>query len=492
MIHSPVEEVILQSITIDKQSKTAVYLQIAQQLLYAIQRGDLLTKTSLPGTRHLSKLLKINRNTAVAVYDELASQGWVEIIANKGTFVSCQKRKGNVANKEKQYPKKTNFSLYESSNLISPYEKPDTVYTFNDGQTDIRLHNRKQYNQWYNAALQQSSFINKWNSYVLERSSFLTLQLCNYLNIHRNFYIQSKNVLVTRSSEMSLYLISQLLLKPKSVVLVGNLSNFTANMIFSQLGAKIKTVPVDENGLDITFIKENYTKNSIRLVYCNPRRHYPTCCSLSNKRRKELLELANEWGFAIIEDDFDCDFQFDTLLTPPLATEDKQGSVIYLGKIGQVLFPAFETGFIVAPENLIAEAKNYYKMIDLQGDLIKEQILAELIHQGEIHRQTNKKMLVYKERRNEMVATLKKEFGNLITFHTPTGGLALFIQFKKHISLGALAKQLKIYNIALPKHLLYQTKSICAIRLGFGHLTIDEIDYTVKNLKKAYEEILIS
>jgi GntR family transcriptional regulator/MocR family aminotransferase len=38
----------------------------------------------LPGTRIFSQLINVHRNTAVAVYDN-ASQGWVEIIANKGT-----------------------------------------------------------------------------------------------------------------------------------------------------------------------------------------------------------------------------------------------------------------------------------------------------------------------------------------------------------------------------------------------------------------------
>lgn len=487
-MNSPVENII-QSIYIDKQSKTAVYLQIAQQLTHVIQRGELPFKTVLPGTRSVSRLLHINRNTAVSVYEELASQGWIEIVANKGAFIAYQKHKKTTEIADKKYPSRTNFSLYESSNLASPYDKSTTTYTFTDGQTDIRLHQSKQYSQWYNAALQRASFFNRWNNYVYDRVSFLKVQLCNYLNVHQQFSIQPTNILITRSSEMSLYLISQLLLKPKSVVLVADLSNFKANMIFSQLEAKVETIPVDDMGLNIDYIKHNYSKNSIRMVYCNARRHYPTTATLSEKRRKDLLKVAREWNFAIIEDDFDSDFQFDTFPKPALATQDTHGTVVYLGTIGKALFPALETGFIVAPENLITEVKNYYQMIDLQGDLVKEQIVAELIHQGEMYRQTNKKLLLYKERRDAMVSALAKHFKSLVTFHKPSGGLAFFIHFKKHIPLGALAQQLKLYDISLPKHLLYQTKSICAIRLGFGHLTIEEIAFTIEKFRKAYDDV---
>lgn len=493
-MNSPAEDILQNIITIDKNNTAAVYVQIAQHIINAVQRGYFSVGTLLPGTRSLSSLLKIHRNTAVAVYDELASQGWVEIVPNKGTFVLNPIRQKPVVEnfkelKSEDYPAKTGFNFYQSAHLASPYEKVETTYTFNDGQTDIRLHADKQYNRWYNAALKRTSVIKKWNTFLFDQPSFFNTQLCNYLNATRNFHIAPKNLLTTRSTEMNLYLVAQLLLKPNDLVLVGNVSNFAANMIFNQAKASLKTIPVDENGIDVSFIKNNFTKNSIRCVYCTPQRHYPTTNSLSAQRRLQLVQLAKEYGFAIIEDDFDFDFQFDASPMPPMASADTNGQIIYLGKVGQALFPAFETGFIVAPENLITEVKNYYRMIDPQGDLIKEKILAEVIREGEMHRQVKKKILLYKARRDAMCDALNFHFDNLITFNKPNGGLALFVEFRKHISLAKLSDQILKYNVSLPKYLLYQTKNICGIRLGFGHLNIDEINHTIEILKKAYDDL---
>src|SRR5690606_38102496 len=139
----------------------AVYLQIAQQLTHVIQRGELPFKTLLPGTRSVSRLLHINRNTAVSVYEELASQCWIEIVANKGAFIAYQKHKKTTYIAEKKYLKRTNYSLYYSSNLTSPYVKSTTTYTYTDGKTVIRLLQSYQYNQCYNAALQRATFFNK-------------------------------------------------------------------------------------------------------------------------------------------------------------------------------------------------------------------------------------------------------------------------------------------------------------------------------------------
>ena len=87
MTDSPVNSLLKELIRFEKSSSTAVYIQIAQQIINAIQRGYLTKGTALPGTRVFGQLLEIHRNTAVAVHDELASQGWVEILPNKGTFI---------------------------------------------------------------------------------------------------------------------------------------------------------------------------------------------------------------------------------------------------------------------------------------------------------------------------------------------------------------------------------------------------------------------
>ena len=290
---------------------------------------------------------------------------------------------------------------------------------------------------------------------------------------------------------MSLYIVSQLLIQQKELVLVGELSNYAANMIFQQVGASIKTIPVDENGLDVDFIRKNYTKNSIRCLYVCAQRDYPTTITLSERRRTALLNLAKEYQFAIIEDDYDYDFQFDAIAKPPLASEDTNGAVIYLGKLGQSLFPSFQTGFVIAPQNIIDEAKNYLYLLDEQGDLIQEQLLSELINEGEIHRLMQKNIVIYKKRRDYIVMLLDRHFADIVEWEVPSGGLAIWLKFNPKIALVQLANAAEKIDLFLPKTILYQNKNTCAIRLGFGHLNTEELETVVIKLKMAYDALLI-
>ena len=496
MKDSPVNSLLKELIYFDKTSTTSVYIQIAQQIINAIQRSYLKEGTALPGTRIFSQLLRVHRNTAVAVYEELAAQGWVEIIPNKGTFVLFPKPKTakikaitNQVEDAYRYPKKTGFPFQTSFHLVATDTYSDAKYILNDGQPDLRLHPIHEFSKWYSASMKRKSLITKWNSSSKTKYATFENQLCNFLNATRGFHITPNNLVSTRSTEMSLYVISRLLIQRKDVVLVGNLSNYNANMIFQEVGADIKTIPTDANGLDVNYIEKHFTKGKIRCVYVCANRDYPTTNTLSAERRLQLLLLAKRYQFAIIEDDFDYDFQLEGSAMVPMASSDANGMVIYLGKLGQSLFPSFQTGFVVAPENIISEAKNYLQILDKQGDLIQEQLLSELIYEGEIHRLLKKNTVIYKKRRDYTFDCLKHYFNDLIQIKKPSGGLAIWIEFTSSISLVQLAEHVLKLDVFLPKTLLYQDKNTCAIRFGFGHLNEEEIEIVVSRLKQAYDSI---
>ncbi|MCH3883591.1 aminotransferase-like domain-containing protein [Tenacibaculum aquimarinum] len=497
MKDSPVSALFKQLIDFDKSTSQPVYIQVAQQIINAIQRGYLTKGTLLPGTRVLSQILKVHRNTAVAIYEELASQDWVEIIPNKGTFViepalktTKIKASSQKVNEAYNYASTTGFPFQKSFHLASTTQLTTSKYTINDGKPDLRLHPVHQFSRWYSAAMKRKTLIKKWNRPNESFYSLFETQLCNYLNATRNFHIKPNNLISTRSTEMSLYIVSQLLIKQNDVVLVGSLSNYAANMIFQEAGASIKTIPVDADGLDVDYIRKHFIKKSIRCIYICAHRDYPTTVTLSTERRLALLQLAKEYGFAIIEDDYDYDFQYEGSAMLPMASADANGMVIYLGKLGQSLFPSFQTGFMVAPENLISEAQNYLQLLDEQGDLIQQQMLSELINEGEIHRLMKKNIVVYKQRRDYLCELLNEHFSKIAKWKTPSGGLAIWLEFQQQISLVKLSSAAEKNDLFLPKTILYQDKNTCAIRLGFGHLEMEELTLVIKKMKNAYNKIV--
>ncbi|WP_404985466.1 PLP-dependent aminotransferase family protein [Chryseobacterium sp. M5] len=487
-MNSPVEFPYESFILINRNSEISIYMQISNQLINAIQRGVLPFGIKLPGTRALSIILNVHRNTIVAAYDELFAQGWVESLPNKGTFVigKNQEKPFQIKDFEKNnlehYPKSTGFSFKTSNILDNPFEYSDCEYIFNDGVPDIRLTQIDHHSRIYSSILKRKA--HKIGQYNQDGSEFFKKNLSQFLNLSRGLPISKNNLLITRSTEMSIYIVSEILLAEDDIVLVGELSYFSVNMIFQKAGVNIQSISIDEEGINVEEVREACKKQKIRMLYLTPHHHYPTTVTLSAKRRLELLNLANEFGFIILEDDYDYDFHYDKSPILPLASADTNGMVIYIGSFGKSLVPGFRTGFIVAPENLMIEMRKYLGIIDRQGDVLMEHVLGEMIAEGEINRYLKKSLKTYQERRDYFVSLLEQNLGEYIDFQKPSGGLAVWMKWKIPVNLMQLSRNCAQNNLFIPKTLLYQNKNLTAMRLGFGNLNLTEMDKSVEILSE--------
>ncbi|WP_291911604.1 PLP-dependent aminotransferase family protein [Chitinophaga sp. CB10] len=493
---SPVNVPFESFVQVDRASATAVYIQIANQLVNAIQRGFVPPGARLPGTRQLSDALGLHRNTIVAAYEELDAQGWVESRPNKGTYVignpdaKPRKIRGPKEAPLVQYPASTGFSFKKSSLLDNPFEHAACDYIFNDGTPDIRLTQIARLSSLYSANMKRKSNHRKLGYYNHDGSEYFKRNLSNYLNVTRGLHISTNNILITRSTEMSVYITSEILLSKGDIVLVGALSYFSVNMIFQKSGARIMPVPIDGEGIDVDAVREICSRQTIRMLYITPHHHYPTTVTLSAQRRLALLNLSAEFGFIILEDDYDYDFHYEKSPVLPLASADKNGMVVYIGAFGKSLAPGFRTGFIVAPENLMVEMRKHLGIIDRQGDVLMEQVLGEMIEEGEIHRYLKKSLKVYHERRDHFTNLLEQHLGEYLEFRQPTGGLAVWTEWKHPVNLLQLTKECAKNNLFIPKTLLYQHKRLSGMRLGFGHLTPKEATESMEILKYSLMQLL--
>ncbi len=493
-MNSPVEIPYKSFIKIDRDSEVAIYMQVTNQLINAIQRGFLPFGAKLPGTRPLSQILEVHRNTIVAVYDELFAQGWVESFPNKGTFIIGKNEEKPIKFDDfnginlKNYPKSTGFSFKKSNILDNPFEHSDCEFILNDGAPDIRLTQIDQQSRIYSSTLKRKA--HKMGHYNQDGSEFFKKHLSQYLNLSRGLPISNDNLLITRSTEMSIYIASEILLSEGDMVLVGALSYFSVNMIFQKAGVKIVTIPIDNEGINVDEVRRICQQQKIRMLYLTPHHHYPTTVTLSAQRRLELLNLASELGFIILEDDYDYDFHYDKSPILPLASADTNGMVIYIGSFGKSLAPGFRTGFIVAPEDLMMEMRKYLGIIDRQGDILMEHVLGEMIAEGEINRYLKKSLKVYQERRDKFAHLIQENFGEFIRFQKPAGGLAIWMELDVKINLMQLSRNCIQNNLFIPKTLLYQNQELTAMRLGFGNLNAQEMEKSIEILSENLNKLL--
>lgn len=75
-------------IIVDAKSKTPIYEQIKEQIIYLVGCGVLHPNDKLPSIRALAKELSLNVNTVKRAFNELESDGITYSLAGRGVFIS--------------------------------------------------------------------------------------------------------------------------------------------------------------------------------------------------------------------------------------------------------------------------------------------------------------------------------------------------------------------------------------------------------------------
>lgn len=474
-------------IPINRTIKQAIYLQITEGVIQLIKTGKLQAKTKLPGSRVLASLLAVHRNTITTAYEELEAQGWVEIIAKKGVFVHANMPKislqtfGVVDELPSQKP---NYSFIQYPFLDLPKGLPKYQLKLDDGVPDIRLAPLQALGRTYRGLLNRKWALSSLGYQDTFGELTLRKELIKYLQETRGINLTVDNIMISRGSIMGLYLATQTLVKQGDVVVVGKTNYQTVNMMFRQLGAKLYPIPVDKEGIVVEELGKLCKKQVIKAVYVASHHHHPTTVTLSAERRLQLLALAQEYQFAILEDDYDYDFHYRRNPILPLASIDKLQQVIYVGSLSKVLAPAFRVGFVIAAEAVIRQMGRFRRILDRQGDQVLEKAIAELFKLGEIQRHIRKSLGIYEQRRDTLAACLNEYLGKQIYFDKPEGGMAIWATFDKSIDLYKTTKKALKNGLHFSDGQNYAPNEN-STRLGFASLNKEELEQAVAILKKS-------
>ncbi|MFD2574219.1 PLP-dependent aminotransferase family protein [Spirosoma soli] len=479
-------------LTISKSASTPVFVQLSEQINQLIRAGTLSAGQRLPGTRQLADWLGVHRQTIVAAYDEGLAQGWLESRPGSGTYVAVHfsdvTPQALVSETANNLPnEKPGYAFAEMPFLKRPVLINQSGLRLDDGFPDIRLAPMDELSRAYRSYFRWGDPQKQFGYNDTKGHLLLREQLSIHLNETRGLRTTPDNVLITRGSIMGLHLVSQVLLQPGDIVVTGETTWAGATMNFLKAGATLLTVPVDQHGLDVEALADLCEQHgAIRMVFVTPHHHYPTTVTLRADRRIRLLQLAEQYGFAVLEDDYDYDFHYLSRPILPLASADPQGMVVYVGSLTKSVAPAFRVGYVVAPTGLIDELARLRRIIDRQGDPILEFAVGQLFKTGDLKRHFRKALRTYHARRDCFCDLLTKELPDAMQFTKPDGGMAVWARFDPAIDMNQLAERAGREGLFLSNGLSHNPpgQRLNATRLGFASSIESELEQSVAVLKK--------
>ncbi|WP_207535353.1 MocR-like pyridoxine biosynthesis transcription factor PdxR [Desertivirga arenae] len=458
-------------ITINVNCERPVYIQVADAIINAIKTGKLNRGDALPGSRQLAAKLDLNRNTIVEALDVLLAEGWLISKERKGTFIA--EDLPLIPDRKRDLPSRVQQENFPISEVI-----------FDDGLPDSRLAPISEL-----AAAYRQIFNRKGRWQLMgygDAAGDLDFRnaIIQMLNFKRGMQLSADEIFITRGSQMATYLSAHCLVCKGDYVVVENPGYKPAWLAFKNAGAELLPVGVDSEGLIIDELEELLKKHStIKAIYITPHHQFPTTVTLSLTRRLALVNLSNNYGFTIIEDDYDNEFHFGQQPLLPVSSLGNLENFIYIGTMSKIVAPALRIGYLAASKKVIAQVSELRKIIDVQGDNMMAQAVLQLINEGHIKRHLRKATLLYKNKRDFFEKVINQHLPDKVSFRKPEGGLAFWLTLKEPTSPDQLvAKLLNIgVEIISPRDFSF-AEPVNGLRLGYASLDERQLESGIKKL----------
>jgi GntR family transcriptional regulator / MocR family aminotransferase len=420
-------------IAIDRKAARPLHGQIYDAYRDAIVRGTLRPGQRVPSTRGLAAELGVSRIPVLGAYAQLMAEGYFESRAGAGTTVSLslpdQSLPGEARSVRSMATRNSTRRRRVAKRPLLPESIENPPWRRGWGPFGVGQ-----------VAADQFPF-RVWNSLVARHSRGIGAKaldyghpkglknlrevLASYLRTARGVICEAKQIMIVSGSQQALDISVRVLLEAGNRVWVEDPGYRYARHVFALNGCRVVPVPVDNEGLNVAAGIRRYPEARAALV--TPSHQYPLGVTLSASRRLQLLDWAARSGSWILEDDYDSEYRYEGMPVSSLQGLDANSRVIYIGTFSKVLFPSLRMGYLVIPGDLVDRFLTVRLAMDIGPATFSQAVLADFIQEGHFSRHIRRMRLLYRERRNALVANIERELGDAVKVTGEQAGMHLCV-----------------------------------------------------------------
>ena len=295
-----------------------------------------------------------------------------------------------------------------------------------------------------------------------------------------------ENLMVTGGGSQAVQLVLDLLIDPGDIVIAEAPTWMGFIDALNNVGGKLMTVPVDAEGPDVEALEQVLAAlategKRAKFIYIISNFQNPSGISTSLSRRKRIVELAQEYGTLILEDDAYHDLRFAGERIPTIFELDRSGSTIYLGTLSKIMGAGMRIGWLVAASHVI----NRLAALKMDGgtNIFGSYVAAEWIP-SHLDSHVDQLRKIYSRRRDIMLKALEREMPEGATWTRPEGGFFIWLTLPEEIDAGRMLPQARERGIEyLPGATCYQDgRGKNQIRLSYSFAEDDEIEDGIRIL----------
>ena len=316
--------------------------------------------------------------------------------------------------------------------------------------------------------------------------------LVSKLSAERGIDITSEEILITSGSGQAIELINEILLDEGDTVIVESFTFSGALSYLRRRGVNFVGVDLDENGIQMDQLENILADLKVKgirpkYIYTIPTLQNPTGTVMTMERRHRLLDLSEEYGVPIFEDECYADLIFEGEYEKAIRGLDDSNRVLHIGSFSKSLGPGLRLGYVVASWDVMSRLIS--RKTDAGTGVMDQMIVGDYFskHYDE-HIQDMRGAL--KRKCNVLSAALREHFGPLVDFEEPRGGMYLWVKLPPGIDSRDLVQTALEEGIAYnpgPDWSANPDAAANYIRLCFALPSEQEIWEGIEKLAKVFQ-----
>lgn len=454
------------SIVIDKSLPTPLYIQLGDGLRELIEGGVFPPNEKLPPIRKMADSLKVNSATVVSAYKYLENRKVVYSKVGSGTYVSPIPI-GDLPKPadENRLIKTAGESRSAGGISFLSTSLPESLFPAED------------FKEVFNELLEaeKGGAFRHLGGLGYEP---LRESICEYL-LDYNIKTTPDNIQIISGAQQGIDIVSKALMSYGDTIFVESPTFYGAAAAFISRGGRLIEIPLEADGIDIAALENLAKLYHPKFIYVMVYFQTPSGVSYSTAKKRALLELADKYGFYIIEDDNLYDFNYTDSPTLPLKALDYKNRVVYIKSFSKILMPGLRIGFIVIPKRLMEPLLMAKYTADISTSGFIQKSLNQYFRLGGWRGHLDRVKEFAKSKYKTAVSACELYIEDYAEFTRPGGGISLWLDIGRYGDSAEFARGLAARGVYVAPEQQFMLKEGRGehIRLCFSSVS-DEAIYT--------------
>jgi DNA-binding transcriptional MocR family regulator len=452
-----------------------LYEALAGHIKNKIDEGYFQPGDKLPSIRQTSKDHHVSVSTAQEAYRLLEEQSIAEARPKSGYYVSMLQTLPTLPELSRPNSKPVDVSRWEAVvELLYSHEKEGNL-ALGKGTPNVSGATLKPLLKLL-ADCSRNAKISQLTYDSLQGAEEMRRQLARIM-MDSGCHLHPDDIVVTTGCQEALSCSMRAVTNAGDIIAIESPSFYGSMQTIQALGLKALEIPTHpETGISLEALEMALEQWPIKVLQVTPACNNPLGYTMPDNNKQRLIELANHYNIAIIEDDIYGDISYAYPRPRSIKSYDTEGRVLFCSSFSKTISPAFRTGWC-APGQYIERMKHMKYVSTACGSILQPRAIAEYIAQGYYERHIRKMRTQYMHNRDHMLEWATRYFPEGTRMSYPQGGFLLWIEFPKSIDTNVLNKQLSQHKISIAPGMLFtaSTKYRHCLRLNYSQEPSDEI-----------------